>query len=173
MNIEQLRYPIGKYKAPTTITATHIETWINEIKALPDRLAATISQLTAAQLNTPYRPAGWTIRQVVHHLPDSHMNAYIRFNLALTEENPTIRPYYEDRWAALETSKTADIQPSLDLLRALHQKWTLLLRSCSEQALGKTFFHPASNESTSLAFNIGNYAWHGNHHLAQIVNTFR
>ncbi|MEM9885520.1 MAG: YfiT family bacillithiol transferase [Bacteroidota bacterium] len=173
MNLEQLKYPIGHYKAPETITTTQLLHWTNEIRELPKILTRTVNGLTEDELNTPYRPGGWTIRQVVHHLPDSHMNAYVRFKLALTESNPSIRPYYEDRWAELEASKTAAIEPSLFLLNALHRKWIVLIQSCSEAELKKTFFHPESKASSSLAFNIGNYAWHGKHHLAQIKNGLR
>ncbi|MEN0049975.1 MAG: YfiT family bacillithiol transferase [Bacteroidota bacterium] len=169
MDLEQLKYPIGKYLAPEKITSHHIQNWIEEIAKLPNQMHSAIAKLSTEQLDTPYRPEGWTIRQVVHHVPDSHMNAYVRFKLALTEDNPSIKPYFEDRWAELMDSKTAPIKPALLLLEGLHQKWTTLLKELNTSDLERTFFHPESQASSSLAFNVGNYAWHGNHHLAQIM----
>jgi len=169
VNLEQLKYPIGKYQVPKQLTPTQINNWINELGNFPPRFRAAVQQLSAEQLDTPYRPEGWTIRQVVHHVPDSHMNAYIRFKLALTEDNPTIRPYFEDRWGELVDSKTTPIEPALLLLEGLHKKWTALLQHCTISDFDRTFFHPESQVASSIAFNIGNYVWHGNHHLAQIT----
>ena len=169
MNLEQLKYPIGKYQVPEKITSNHINTWTEEIASLPNRMRSAVENLSTEQLDTNNRPEGWTIRQVVHHVPDSHMNAYIRFKLALTEDNPSIRHYFEDRWAELTDSKILPIEPALLLLEGLHQKWTKLLQTLTSSELERTFFHPESQASSSIAFNIGNYAWHGNHHLAQIT----
>ncbi|MEM8523812.1 MAG: YfiT family bacillithiol transferase [Bacteroidota bacterium] len=165
-----LRYPIGKYQVPSPFTPTQIYNWINELGNFPPRLRAAVQHLSDGQLDTPYRPEGWTVRQVIHHIPDSHMNAYIRFRLALTEDNPAIRPYFEDRWGELADSKSAPIEPALLLLEGLHKKWTALLQHCTLNDFDRTFFHPESQSSSSLAFNIGNYVWHGNHHLAQITS---
>lgn len=169
MDSEKLKYPIGKYEVPVEISPILLRDWIAEISILPQLLRDVVESLTEEQLDTPYRSGGWTVRQVIHHLPDSHLNAYIRFKLALTEENPSIRPYYEDRWAELESSKNAPIEDSLLLLEALHKRWVTLLNDCSKEDLERTFFHPESKHVSTLIYNVGNYAWHGNHHLAQIT----
>jgi uncharacterized damage-inducible protein DinB len=163
------RYPIGRYHWDKEITEVDRQKWIAEIAALPERLQAAVTGLSDEQLDTPYRKGGWTIRQVVHHLADSHMNSLIRFKLALTENNPTIRPYYEDRWAELSDSRTLPVEPSLMLLTGLHSRWTTLLLSLSPDDYARTFYHPESEKSIRLDYNLGLYAWHGNHHLAHIV----
>jgi len=124
-------------------------------------------------LDTPYRPGGWTIRQVVHHVADSHHNSYTRFKWALTEDTPVIKAYLEDKWAALDDAKWAPIQPSLDHLKILHFKLTYLLRKLSKEQLNRAFIHPETNEATSLLENIGKYAWHGSHHYAHIENAIK
>ena len=144
------------------------EGWIQEIEELPRLLREAVQDLNNEQLDTPYRVGGWTVRQVVHHLSDSHMNAYIRFRLALTEDHPIIKPYEEARWAELP-DYTLPIEISLSLLEALHQRWTTLLHSLSPSDRNKTFIHPDSGE-VSLGENIGIYAWHGRHHLAHITS---
>jgi hypothetical protein len=118
---------------------------------------------------TPYRPGGWTVRQVVHHLPDSHLNSYVRFKLALTEEGPTIKPYYEDRWAELEDARHAPLNISLTLLESLHRRWVMLLRSLAEKDFARTFLHPELGVM-SLEKNLSLYAWHGRHHVAHIMS---
>lgn len=163
------RYPIGKFEFTGEITAAQREQWIREIETLPARMRQAVAGLSEDQLNLTYREGGWTLRQVVHHVADSHINAYTRFKLALTEDNPTIRPYFEDRWAELQDFR-ADIQVSLTLLEALHQRWVILLKSLSEADYERTFQHPESGKTTSLAYNLGTYAWHGNHHLAHITS---
>jgi len=163
------RYPIGHYHWQGEITEADRLKWIGEIAALPERLRAAVTGLSETQLDTPYRKGGWTIRQVVHHLADSHINSFTRFKLALTEDNPTIRPYYEDRWAELPDSRSLPVEPSLMLLTALHERWTMLLRSISPVDYARTFYHPESQKSIRLDYNVGLYAWHGNHHLAHIV----
>ncbi|GEO02497.1 putative metal-dependent hydrolase [Adhaeribacter aerolatus] len=165
-----LRYPIGKFNAAAEITNTAVQSYINDIAALPAQLRRAVTSLSEAQLNTPYRPGGWTIRQVVHHLADSHMNSYIRFKLALTEELPTIKPYEEDRWAELADGKTEPVEVSLVLLEALHHRWVVLLKSLTPAQWQKAFNHPVSG-ITPLAKAVGLYAWHGQHHLAHITNT--
>ncbi len=169
--MENLQYPIGKYAAPEKITATDIRQWIKDIQTLPTDLKKAVAKLSDEQLDTPYRPDGWTIRQVVHHVADSHANAYIRFKLAMTEENPTIRPYLEDRWAELTEAKTAPVGISINLITALHKRWVLFLKNISKKEFDKhTFFHPASQKVFSLAFTLGMYSWHGRHHLKQITD---
>ncbi len=160
------RYPIGEFQCPKVISNEQIQQWIAEIKTLPQRVKEAVECLDDETLAYTYRENGWTIRQLVHHLADSHMNAYIRFKLALTEHHPTIKPYAEDKWAELIDS-TLPIDVSLALLEALHERWSYLLASLTDEQLQRTFDHPDSG-STSLAKNIGIYAWHGNHHVAHI-----
>ncbi len=164
-----LRYPIGKFEAARNISDAEVQGFINDIAVLPAQLREAVNGLTEEQLNTPYRPGGWTILQVVHHLADSHLNSYIRFKLALTEESPTIKPYEEDRWAELADGKTEPVEVSLDLLEVLHHRWVVLLKSLTATDWQRTFNHPVSG-ITPLAKAAGLYAWHGKHHLAQITN---
>ena len=171
-DLEKLRYPIGQYEPPTRIDKDQIEQWINEIETLPADLRKTVNGLTDTQLDTRYRPGGWTIRQVVHHLPDSHMNSFIRFKWALTEDRPEIKAYFEDRWAELPDYSVTPVSASLDLLEALHQRWVALLRSLTRRDLDRNFIHPESGPA-NLAETIGSYAWHGRHHLAHIRETIR
>ena len=167
--MEQLQYPIGRFEPPTTITLAQVAQWIEEIRTLPARLEAAGIGLQDQDLDTPYRPGGWTIRQVVHHLADSHMKSYIRFKLALKGDNYAIKPYFEDRWAELPDSG-GPIAHSLSLIHALHRKWVRLMWSLSEEQLARTFHHPEANEDYRLDYAIGLYAWHGNHHLAHILS---
>ncbi|MGP7816599.1 YfiT family bacillithiol transferase [Niallia sp. 01092] len=162
------RYPIGEFQFNGEITESLIEGWIKEIEELPSLVRGAVKDLNDEQLDTPYRSGGWTVRQVVHHLADSHMNAYVRFKLALTEENPTIKTYEEGKWAELPDYKLS-VPISLSLLEALHIRWVELLRSLSPADLEKTFIHPDSGE-VSVGKNIGIYAWHGRHHLAHITS---
>lgn len=162
------RYPIGVFKFDGEITNNVIKSWINEIEDLPELLRNAVRDLDNEQLDTPYRSGGWTVSQVVHHLADSHMNAYVRFKLALTEENPVIKPYDEGKWAELPDYKLP-IDISLSLLEALHKRWVKLLHSLSPADMEKTFIHPESGE-VSVGKNIGIYAWHGRHHLAHITS---
>lgn len=166
--MEDLRFPIGRCRVPESITDDDVGTWIDEIETLPARLRSAVSSLTPAQLDTRYRPEGWTVRQVIHHLVDSHANSVTRFKLALTEEHPSIRPYFEDRWAELPDSRRLDVEVSLRLLEALHERWVVLLRALDGEQRARTFHHPESGETVRLDENIGIYAWHGNHHLAHI-----
>lgn len=167
--MEDLSYPIGTFEHQGEITEEELQLWLKDIETTPSRLRAAVAGLSEAQLDTPYRPGGWTVRQVVHHVADSHLNSYTRFKLALTEEEPTIRPYYEDRWAELEDGRTAPVELSLDLVEALHSRWMLLLRSLNREVLSHSFIHPESGSSIRLDWNVGNYAWHGNHHIAHIT----
>ncbi|WP_027392300.1 YfiT family bacillithiol transferase [Aquimarina latercula] len=171
-----LQYPIGKFKSPNTITKEQITTWIKDIEELPKKIEKLVSNFSEAQLETPYRPDGWTARQVIHHIHDSHHNGYIRFKWALTEEQPVIKAYYEDRWAELFDTKSAPIHLSLDLIKALHAKWVYFLKGLSDEDLEKVFIHPEGDVAISLAEDIGIYAWHGNHHLAHlqiVAGTFK
>lgn len=168
--LEQLRYPIGKFETPTKITPTHLEEWISVLEHMPKRLEDMVSVLSEEQLETPYRPDGWTVRQLVHHISDSHHNSYIRFKWALTEDTPTIKPYDEKAWAELFDTRTAPIQMSLDHLKAVHAKLVFLLKGLSEEELQRKFIHPEGNVESTLEENIGRYAWHSNHHFAHIAN---
>lgn len=166
--LEKLRYPIGHFVAPDPITDTHIADWLAQLEALPVVLKDLVKDLNDSQLDTPYRPGGWTVRQLVHHIADSHHNSYIRFKWALTEECPVIKPYDEKAWAALFDSRTAPIHLSLDHLAAVHAKLVYLLRGLPPEALSRKFVHPEGKTETSLAENIGRYAWHGSHHYTHI-----
>jgi hypothetical protein len=170
LDLDILNYPIGKFDKPKRITLESIGRWIDEIEHLPQQVRGAVEGLSKLQLDTPYRPNGWTIRQVVHHLPDSHMNSYIRFRWTLTEDKPTIKAYHEDLWAELEDAKYGNIEISLILLEAIHIRWSLLLRSLTLENLHKCFVHPESGKEIRLDENIGIYAWHGKHHLAHIRN---
>ncbi|MHA7057876.1 YfiT family bacillithiol transferase [Aquimarina sp. M1] len=163
-----LQYPIGQFECPDTITREHISEWIKDIEELPAKIVAVVSDFTEDQLETPYRNGGWTARQVIHHIHDSHHNGYIRFKWALTENSPVIKAYYEDRWAELFDTKSAPIYLSLDLIKALHAKWVFFLKGLSDKDLEQIFIHPEANVAISLAEDIGIYAWHGNHHLAHL-----
>ncbi|MBP7821908.1 MAG: putative metal-dependent hydrolase [Saprospiraceae bacterium] len=168
MNLEALRYPIGRFNATENFNDYGVEHFINQISLLPNKLATLVSDMSQEQLDTPYRESGWTVRQVIHHIADSHMNSYIRFRLALTEDNPTIKPYAEEKWALLEDSCKAPIGWSLQLIDALHRRWVFMLRSMSERDFQKTFFHPESLKKLSLREVVAVYAWHGEHHYEHI-----
>jgi hypothetical protein len=164
------RYPIGKFVwIAGDTTAEQRSGWITEIAELPVKFRGVVQSLTEAQLDTPYRPGGWTVRQVVHHVPDSHLNAYIRFKLALTEDNPTIKPYEEALWAELPDTKATLIGVSLVMLEALHRRWVNLLRSMNEEQWSRTYFHPDQQKSLRLDGVLAMYAWHGKHHTAHIT----
>ncbi|RJX37612.1 putative metal-dependent hydrolase [Paenibacillus pinisoli] len=168
--MEDIRYPIGTFHHDGEIDAAQRKSWIYEIASLPEQLGEAVSGLSSEQLSTPYRDGGWTVRQVIHHVADSHMNAYIRLKLALTEDNPVIKPYYEDRWAELQDTELEPVETSLALLASLHRRWTTLLQSLPGEAYGRTFYHPEQGTSIPLDVNLGMYAWHGRHHLAHIVH---
>ncbi len=164
-----LRFPIGRFKLEGAPTDEDIHHAIDEIVEAPAKVRAAVEGLTPEQLDTPYRPGGWTVRQVVHHVPDSHLNSYCRFKLALTEEEPTIRAYHEDRWAELEEARTAPVEVSLALLESLHRRWVLMLKSLTPADFQRTFRHPEIGV-VSLAQNVCLYAWHGRHHVAHITS---
>jgi hypothetical protein len=161
------RYPIGKFHAAESYTLAECEDFLTRIESLPDRLEAGVNGMSAHQLDTPYRDDGWTVRQVVHHVADSHMNAYIRVKWALTEESPIIKAYDEKAWAM--TPETAgDPWLSLSLLKSLHAKWIVLLKNLTAEDLERQFIHPATQRVVRLDQLMAMYAWHGDHHLAHI-----
>jgi hypothetical protein len=166
--LEKLKYPIGHFSPPEPITEEDIKSYISDIEELPGKLKNLVSNLSEEQLNTAYRPKGWTVKQVIHHIADSHMNAYIRFKLALTEDTPTIKPYYEDKWAELADSKNTSIDVSLKLLESLHERWINLLKSMTKKDFEKSFFHPEHGKEFSLDEVAGMYSWHSKHHFAHI-----
>ena len=167
METTDLRYPIGKFSPPDPITPEDVGAWTSDLEALPDDLRQAVCRLNDEQLDTPYRPGGWTVRQVVHHLPDSHLNSFLRFKWALTEDRPLIKAYDEGRWAALPDSREP-VENSLDLLDALHRRWASLLSGLTPEQLRREFVHPDSGPVT-LAETVGAYAWHGRHHLEHIL----
>jgi len=169
MKGKDLRYPIGEFSSKRQITIADRAELIREIDEAPRRLREAVAGLSANQLETPYREGGWTVRQVVHHLPDSHLNAYIRCRLALTEHNPTIKPYEQQLWAELHDARTSPVEVSLALLESLHQRWIVLLKSLSPDDFARTFIHP-ENGTQNLDWLLQMYAWHGRHHTAQIAS---
>lgn len=166
--LDELRYPIGRFQARQGLSPLEIRQLIDDLAALPGDVRAAVAPLSKAQLDTPYRPEGWTVRQVVHHLPDSHVNAYVRFKLALTEEEPTIKGYEEAAWAELPDGRGEDVEGSLLLLEAVHRRWSILLRSMTAEDFARTFRHPEAGVVT-LERNLQMYAWHGRHHLAHVT----
>ena len=164
-----LRFPIGPMPTLTEVSAEQRSQLIADLASLPEALRKAVAGLTEDQLDTPYRPDGWTVRQVVHHVPDSHMNAYIRFKLALTEPRPTIKPYAEARWAELPDTAATPIATSLDLLANLHQRWVILLRALGDNDFERTFVHPDMEQPVALKTALGMYAWHGKHHVAHVT----
>ncbi len=168
-DIENLKYPIGRFKYEPGLDelAKHIE----RISTLPQKLRSAVEGLNNDQLDTPYREGGWTLRQVVHHIADSHINAYTRFKLAMTEVNPEIRPYDEVQWAECEEARHGDVSLSVELLVALHKRWVAFLRTLNENDLKRTYYHPVNKKESTLIEVVAMYAWHGDHHLAHITGT--
>lgn len=166
--MEELRYPTGRFQRPTEYGDRQRREYIDTIASTPARMREAVQGLVDAQLDTPYRPDGWTVRQIVHHVPDSHMNSYVRFRLALTEDTPTIKPYLEARWAELPDARTMPVAPSLELLDGLHQRWVTLLRAMSPADFSRTLDHP-EHGILPLDFFLALYAYHGPHHVAQIT----
>ncbi len=163
-----LSYPIGRFSFPDSSTPAQRQQWIAEIAEAPARLRAAVAGLTPEQLDTRYRPGGWTVRQVAHHVPDSHMNSYMRVKLALTEDEPTIKPYDEGRWAELADC-AAPVEASLTLLESLHDRWVRLLGSLTDADFARQFRHPELG-LVRLDRNLALYAWHGRHHVAHITS---
>lgn len=168
MTETDLKYPIGKFIRPEQYTREMVNDWIADIAALPQNLKRVVEPLSDAQLNTPYREGGWTVRQVVHHYADSHMNAFGRLKLALTEDSPTVKPYAEALWVELPDGKMP-IAPSIRILEGLHDRWTKLLNSLADADLQKVFIHPENKREFKLQEFIGIYSWHSRHHVAQVA----
>lgn len=167
---EDLRYPIGKYE-PQPYSTKQFNDWLIDIKNLPQHLENAVLNLDAAQLDTPYREGGWMVKQLVHHVADSHMNAYVRFKLGITEVNPTIRPYDEVAWAEMKDSLEQPINISLTLLHALHSRWHYILKDLTEEEITqRTVFHPEHKREITLWFLLGMYAWHSRHHVAHVTS---
>lgn len=169
-SIETLKYPIGRFKVPEKIDQELLENWIEIIQNFPVKLKQEVVNLSNEDLGKRYRPNGWTIKQVIHHCADSHINSFIRFKLTLTEDTPTIKPYFENLWAEFPDSKTLSIESSIKIIEGLHVRWINLLKNLSETEFEKQFIHPDTNEYISLKLNTGIYAWHCEHHLAHIKN---
>lgn len=172
MTDEQMKYPVGKFSAPVSYTSEDIRHWINEIKVLPGRMRQAVISLNEKQLDTQYRTGGWTIRQVIHHVADSHMNSLIRFKLALTENAPIIKPYEEADWALLPDYRLP-VESSLRILEGVHQHWVTLLESFGEDQWTRTFTNPESGQTIPLKRALALYAWHSRHHLAHITETIK
>ncbi len=168
--MSDLRYPLGKFVAPTMVTAQMRTEFIAQVEGAPAALRAAVTGLSDKQLDTPYRPGGWTVRQVVHHVPDSHVNAYVRLKLALTEDEPTIKPYAEERWAELVDGKTASPDVSLKLLEAVHSRWVMVWRSLAPDQFARRFRHPEHPGMLSLDWMLSMYSWHGRHHIAHVTS---
>ena len=169
MKQDLLRYPIGKFTLPMRISEDDRNVFISEIEALPKILNDAVDGLTEEQLDTRYRPDGWTIRQVIHHLADSHLNSYVRFKWTVTESQPVIKAYDEKDWAQLEDARKAPVSLSLHLLEGIHRRWVWFLRSLGPDDWRKCFVHPETNKQVPLEINLALYAWHGKHHLAHIL----
>jgi len=167
---DDLRFPIGKFERPTAVTPADRSAYIEVLAQAPARMRAAVAGLTAAQLDTPYRPEGWTVRQVVHHVPDSHMHAYLRFRLALAEDTPTVQPYAEATWAKLPHARTGPIEYSQGLLDALHVRWVALLKDMTEADFARGYRHPEHpGRIQPLGEVLALYAWHSRHHVAHIT----
>lgn len=164
-----LRYPVGKFDSKSPLTAASRAAAIADITALPGNLRAAVAGLDDDRLDTPYRPDGWTVRQVVHHLADSHLNAYTRVKLALTEDTPTIKPYDEKEWAELLDAKTMPVAPSLGIIEGIHQRWVTLLGSLSDAEFARTVVHPEHGRMMSIDYLTAMYAWHCRHHTAHVT----
>jgi uncharacterized damage-inducible protein DinB len=166
--MDDLRFPVGKFHYQGSVNDQQKQAFLDDIEQTPAKLRAAVRGLSDSQLDTPYRPEGWTVRQVVHHVPDSHLNSYVRFKLALTEDEPTIKTYAEDRWAELSDTKATPVEVSLVLLESLHDRWVRLLRSLTAEQWKRTFRHPELGPMT-LEKTLALYAWHGRHHVAHIT----
>jgi hypothetical protein len=172
MTDEQMRFPIGKFTPPASYTDENIREWIDDLRTLPGKLRNAIAGLNYQELDTPYRIGGWTLRQVIHHLADSHMNSITRFKLALTENNPVIKPYEEADWALLPDYRLP-VESSLKILEGIHIHMVALFESFTENEWGRSFVHPASGDTVSLKKGLALYSWHSKHHLAHVTETVK
>jgi len=170
MDIEQLKYPIGKFERKESISSEERAVLVANLKSFPQRLTTVVMELSEEQLNAPYRPEGWTVRQLVHHLADSHINSYVRYRWTLTEDTPEIKAYDQTSWAELPDAANAPIKFSLNLLKAIHARWTLLLERMSESDFAKELSHPEWKNNLSLDDMTQLYSWHCDHHLAHITS---
>jgi hypothetical protein len=168
MDIETLKYPIGKFHRPESFDQETLDSMVKTLEEFPQKIRSLTENLNTKELNWPYRPGGWTIKQVVHHCADSHMNSFVRFKWTLTEDEPTIKAYDEASWAELIDSQQDDISDSLVFINSLHARWTLLLRNLTEEELNRGFIHPGHGKKVKLKMNVAIYAWHCDHHLAHI-----
>ncbi len=173
MDIEALKYPVGKFQRPESFDEKVISDFIAIIEEFPSKMKRLTENLTVVELNWPYRPGGWTVKQVVHHCADSHMNSLIRFKWTLTEDTPTIKAYEEAEWAKLSDSQLDDISTSLSFLSALHVKWVFLLKNLSEEEYNRAFIHPEHGKKVNLKMNLAIYAWHCRHHLAHVEQALK
>lgn len=166
--MDELKYPIGKY-TEQPFSEKQLREWLLDIETLPMHVEHAVLNMDEYQLQTPYRPGGWTVHQVVHHVADSHMNAYIRFKLGLTEDNPTIKPYDEKQWAEMADTKNLPINISITILFAVHRRWMEVLNNIKDEEWNRTVFHPEHQKTMTLWYLLGMYAWHGKHHVGHIL----
>ncbi|MDR6157526.1 putative damage-inducible protein DinB [Chryseobacterium sp. SLBN-27] len=169
-DIEQKRFPIGQFKEPENICDIKLDEYIKVIKDFPAKLKNLIEDFSDDQLDTQYREGGWTVRQLVNHIADSHINSFIRFKLALTEDTPTIKPYDEAKWAELQDSQNMPVKPAMRMIKGTHQRWTALLKSMTNKQFERTFHHPEHHKNYDLRHCLALYVWHCNHHFAHIEN---
>jgi hypothetical protein len=169
-NLEHKKYPIGKFELSENISDQDLDRYIQTIKDFPSKLKHLVENWSDDQLDTQYREGGWKVRQLIHHLSDSHINSFIRFKLALTEDNPTIKPYDEAKWAELQDSFSMEIKPALQILKGLHKRWVYEMKCLTNRDFESTFFHPGENKKMSLKESVAFYSWHCNHHFAHIEN---
>lgn len=167
-NLEQKKFPIGQFQQPEKVCDIKLDEHLKIIKDFPGRLKNLIEDFSDDQLDTPYREGGWTVRQLVNHIADSHVNSFIRFKLALTEDNPTIKPYDEAKWAELQDSVNMPIRPAMRMIKGTHQRWTVLLKSLTNKQFERTFHHPEQNKDYDLRNYLAFYGWHCDHHFAHI-----
>ncbi len=167
-DLEQLRFPIGRWSWPDTVSPEDLRGWIVDLNAAPSQLRAAVAGLNDIQLDTAYRPGGWTVRQVVHHVADSHLNSQCRIRWALTEDEPTIKPYDQPAWGELPDCRLSPIEPSLDILDGLHRRWVALAEALAPAELARQYLHPEHAQPLRIDKTLGMYAWHGKHHIAHI-----
>lgn len=167
--LEQLRYPVGRFEMPAAYTRELLDEWISILAALPSWMDGCIENLDHDQLRVPYREGGWNIQQIIHHLADSHANAYIRLKLALTEDNPTIKPYDQDAWAELPDVDAVPVNVSVTMLHTIHRRVVVLLRALAPEQWERTYYHPERKQTFTIWQMAANYAWHSRHHFAHIM----